>query len=205
MYTCVDKNGRRITADRPIAECVDREQRVLDRTGTERRRMGPTLTENERAALETQRRADAEQQSRVLEQRRRDRALITRYADEATHNAERNAALETFNDLIAVASKRIDQLRVDRATINTEMEFYQNDPKKAPARLQRRISDNDEDLAEQQRYIATQRDEKRKVQQRFDAELVQLKALWAAEKAAAGTAASPATPSSAATATSSAK
>ncbi|OYX12745.1 MAG: DUF4124 domain-containing protein, partial [Acidovorax sp. 32-64-7] len=27
IYTCVDRQGRRLTADRPIAECLDREQR----------------------------------------------------------------------------------------------------------------------------------------------------------------------------------
>nr|WP_246475590.1 DUF4124 domain-containing protein [Diaphorobacter ruginosibacter] len=181
VYTCVDKNGRRLTADRPIPECIDREQRVLDRTGTERRRMGPTLSENERVEVEAQRRADAEQKARVQEQKRRERALITRYPDEATHQAERVAAMEPFNDLIVLANKRIEQLRADRVSINTELEFYQNDPKKAPTKLQRRIADNEEELADQQRYIAAQQEEKRRVSQRFDAELVQLKLLWAVD------------------------
>jgi orotate phosphoribosyltransferase len=34
IYACTDANGRRITADRPIASCVDREQRVLGNTGS---------------------------------------------------------------------------------------------------------------------------------------------------------------------------
>ena len=25
IYTCVDRNGRRLTADRPVPECLDRE------------------------------------------------------------------------------------------------------------------------------------------------------------------------------------
>ena len=184
VYSCIDKNGRRLTADRPIPECIDREQRVLDKTGTERRRIGPTLTENERAALEVQRRAEVEQKTRVQDQRRRERALITRFPDEATHNAERLVALEPYNDLIALANKRIDQLRADRGSINTELEFYQNDPKKAPVKLQRRIQDNETDIADQQRFIATKQDEKRKLMERYDAELVQLKELWAIERAA---------------------
>ena len=196
VYSCVDKNGRRITADRPIPECIDREQRVLDKTGTERRRIGPTLTENERTQLDAQRRADAEQKAKVADQRRRERAVLTRYPDEATHNAERVTALAVFNDLIQIAYKRIEQLRSDRAAINTELEFYQNDAKKAPGKVQRRIADNEEDIAEQQRYIATQQEEKRRVQQRFDTELVQLKELWVAERAAAGTAAAGGAPAS---------
>lgn len=45
-----------LTADRPIVECLDREQRELSPSGTVRRVVGPTLTEQERAAQEVQRR-----------------------------------------------------------------------------------------------------------------------------------------------------
>lgn len=190
VYSCVDKNGRRLTADRPIIECNDREQRVLDATGTERRRIGPSLTETERATLDAQRRAEAEQKARVVEQRRRERVLIARYPDEAAHNAERAIATETFGDLIGNANRQIELLKAERKQLNTELEFYQGDMKKAPVKLQRRFNDNDEAIAEQQRYIATQLQEKKRVQLRFDTELQQLKVLWAADKAAAATPAS---------------
>lgn len=65
IYTCVDRNGRRLTADRPIAECVDREQRELGPSGIVRRQIGPTLTEQERAALEVRQRKEAEERSRA--------------------------------------------------------------------------------------------------------------------------------------------
>ena len=56
IYTCVDKHGRRITADRPIQECLDREQRELSPSGITRRQIGPSLSDTERAALEAQQR-----------------------------------------------------------------------------------------------------------------------------------------------------
>jgi hypothetical protein len=52
IYTCVDAKGRRITSDRPIIECIDREQRELSPSGTVRRKIGPSLTAMERAAVE---------------------------------------------------------------------------------------------------------------------------------------------------------
>ena len=33
IYTCVDSKGRRLTSDRPIVECLDREQHQLGNTG----------------------------------------------------------------------------------------------------------------------------------------------------------------------------
>ena len=94
IYTCVDKHGRRITADRPIQECLDREQRELSPSGITRRQIGPSLSDTERAALEAQQRKEAEERVRAIEEKRRERALVARYPDKATHDIERNAALQ---------------------------------------------------------------------------------------------------------------
>src|SRR5436190_9468818 len=40
IYTCVDSKGRRLTADRPIAECTDRVQKELNPSGTVKRQVG---------------------------------------------------------------------------------------------------------------------------------------------------------------------
>ena len=183
VYTCIDKHGRRITSDRPIADCVDREQRVLDHTGTERRRIGPSLTEHERAAQEVQRRKQAEESARIAEERRRERALTARYPDEATHQAERNAALDQVEEVVVVAHKRVQSLKAERRRLDVELEFYRGDVTKAPVLLQRQIADNEQALADQQRFLATQELEKRRIHQRFDAELALLRQLWAAQRA----------------------
>lgn len=185
IYSCIDRQGRRITSDRPIADCLDREQRVLDHTGTERRRIGPTLTEHERSAQELQRRKEAEERARIAEERRRERVLLARYPDEAAHQAEREAAIDQVEEVIVVAHKRIQALKVERRAIDMELEFYRGDPGKAPVKLQRQIAENDQAQAEQQRFLAAQDQEKRRIHQRFDAELAQLRQLWAAQRAAA--------------------
>lgn len=183
VYTCTDRHGRRITSDRPIPDCVDREQRVLDQTGTERRRIGPTLTEHERAAQEVQRRKDAEERARVAEERRRERVLMARYPDEAAHQIEREAAIDQVEEVIVVAHKRIQALKAERKRLDTELEFYRGDLNKAPMKLQRDVAQNEADQAEQQRFLVAQDLEKRRIHQRFDAELAQLRQLWAAQRA----------------------
>lgn len=182
IYTCVDRTGRRITADRPIPECADREQKELSPSGTVRRQIGPTLTEVERVELEQQRRREAEERNRQLEERRRERALLARYPDKAAHDAERAAALAQIEDLMTIAHKRIGELQAIRKGYDTEMEFYKKDLSKAPPTLRRRIAENEEDIAERHRYLATQEQEKRRVHQRFDAELATLQRLWEAQR-----------------------
>lgn len=182
IYTCVDRNGRRLTADRPIPECLDREQRELSPSGTTRRQIGPSLTEIERAAQEAQRRKDEEERARVVEERRRERVLVARYPDKAAHDVERAAAIQVVDDVTATAEKRIVELKAERKKLDVEMEFYKKDPNKAPMTLRRKIGEIDESVAEQQRFIAGQEQEKRRVHARFDAELAQLRKLWDAQR-----------------------
>ena len=182
IYTCVDRNGRRLTADRPIAECLDREQRELGPSGIVRRQIGPSLTEQERAAQEAQRRKEAEARARELEERRRERVLTARYPDKATHDVERAAAIQLVDDVTATAEKRLVELAQQRKAFDVEMEFYKKDPNKAPMALRRKIAENEESIAEQQRFIAGQDQEKRRVHQRFDVELAQLRRLWDAQR-----------------------
>ncbi len=185
IYTCVDRNGRRLTADRPIPECLDREQRELSPSGVTRRQIGPSLTEHERAAQEAQRRREAEEQARIVEERRRERVLVARYPDKATHDAERTAAIHLVNEVTATAEKRIAELKQQRKGFDVEMEFYKKDPNKAPMTLRRKIAENEDSMAEQQRFINGQDQEKRRVHQRFDTELAQLRKLWDAQRPAA--------------------
>jgi hypothetical protein len=62
------------------------------------------------------------------------------------------------------------------------MEFYKKDPNKAPMTLRRKIGEVDDSVAEQQRFIAGQDQEKRRVHARFDAELAHLRKLWDAQR-----------------------
>lgn len=185
IYACTDAKGRRLTADRPIAECVDRDQRVLGSSGVELRRVGPTLTDNERAELDAQRRREQAEQRRVREERSRERALIARYPNQAAHDAERAEALSQTDQVANLARQRIQELQAQRVKIDGEMEFYRKDTSKAPASLRRQLDENRSSQEEQQRFIQQQEQEKSRINQRFDAELVPLRALWSAAAAAA--------------------
>lgn len=187
IYTCVDATGRKITADRPIAECTDRIQRELSKTGTLRREIGPSLTAQELAAQEGKDKLAIEAKARNAESKRRDRALLLRYPSPAVHDQERGTALAQVDEVIKAANKRTGELAGQRKTIDSELEFYAKDVSKAPLALKRRIEENDKSVAVQKRFIAEQDMEKKRVNMRFDEELVKLKSLWAmAGGAAAG-------------------
>ena len=179
IYTCVDASGRKLTSDRPIAECSDRTQRELSPQGTTRRVVGPTLTVQELAAAEEKEKAAAEARATALEEKRRDRALLSRYPSRAGHDKERAQAIEQVNEVIKASAKRTQELAEQRLAINLEMEFYKKDPGKAPQAIKRRVEENDNSVAVQRRFLTEQDLEKQRVNARFDEELIKLKQLWA--------------------------
>jgi hypothetical protein len=178
IYSCVDAHGRHLTADRPITECIDREQKQLNPSGTVKRKIGPSLTAEERAAEEEKSRKAIEERNRLDDEKKRDRALLTRYPDRNAHDKERIAAIALVDDAITAARKSIDELLAARKRLDIELEFYGNDASKVPAKLKRQIEENEQNIAAQRRFIANQDNEKTRINAQFDEELGKLRLLW---------------------------
>ena len=178
VYTCVDAKGSKLTADRPIPECIDREQQILNPSGTLKMRVGPTLTAHERAVQEQKEKREIEERNRIAEEKRRDRALLTRYPNKTVHDRERAEALNNIAIVIQAANVRLTELAKQKVGIDAEMEFYKGDPTKAPAYVRRQLEENVQSQAVQQRFILEQDNEIRRVNVRFDEELLRLRQLW---------------------------
>jgi len=194
IYTCIDAKGRKLTSDRPIPECSDREQKLLNPSGTVKGKIGPVLNVHERAELEAKEKAEMEERARAAEEKRRDRALMIRYPNKDVHDRERTEAVNQVNLVIAAATIRIKELQDQRVGIDRELEFYQKDPSKVPPLLRRQIDENTENLAVQQRFIVDKQAEIKRVNDRFDAELARLKQLWLLQRSAVAPAPAPKTP-----------
>jgi len=190
IYTCVDAKGRNLTSDRPIAECVDREQKILNPSGTVKAKVGPSLTAQERSEQEAKEKTEQEERARLNEEKRRDRALLVRYPSRAVHDKERALALAQIGVVRQAAATRVEELQRQRAATLDEMEFYKKDPSKAPAWVRRQLDEVNNSLSVQARFIAEQDAEMKRVNSRFDEELVRLKQLWALQSSAAPASAS---------------
>ena len=177
IYTCVDAKGKRWTSDRYIPECTDREQKLIGPTGTLRQIVPPTLTAREREVQELADKKAADEAQRRAEEKRVQRALLSRYPNKASHDVDRAKALRSVEESTLHARTGIEDLRKQRAQLAKETEFYK-DPAKIPPGLKRQIDENENSVAAQQRFIANQDEETKRVNARFDEELAQLKKLW---------------------------
>ena len=184
IYTCVDAQGRRLTSDRPIMACNDREQRELSRSGTVVRVIGPTLTPKEREAEEARQRQAELDRQRGRDAIRRDEALVNRYPNQAAHDDGRKKALAQTQVVVNAAQARIDDLKAERKGLDEEMEFYKKDPSKAPAKVRQAIETNAEAIAVQERAIGAQQAERDRINAAFDEQLVRLRQLWQMQSSA---------------------
>lgn len=190
IYTCTDAKGRKLTSDRSIPECRDREQNILNPSGTVKARVGPTLTAMERRDTEAKAKEEQAQQAILDEEKRRDRALLVRYPAPEGHQKERVAALSRIAQVKQTALTQVIDLLGQKAKLMAEMDFYEKDPSKAPLKLKRQIDEVNQTLAAQGRFMADKDADSTRVNARFDEEQARLAPLW---RMAAPLSASPAT------------
>lgn len=177
IYTCIDDRGRRLTADRPIAECAHREQQLLNKDGSLRAVVPPTLTAEERAEKEQRERRLAEQRAAQADAVRRDRNLLSRYPNEATHLRAREASIDSVRQAIKASEVRLRELANERKPLMNEAEFYQG--KSLPPKLKALLDANDAAAEALRSSSANQDAELGRINKLYDAELDRLRKLWA--------------------------
>lgn len=181
IYTCVDSLGRRLTSDRPIAECNDREQRELLPSGVTRRVIKPTPTASEMKNREISAHEQEKKRQQEENARQRDMALAIRYPNQAEHDKARREALELPAMRLALIEKYLKQLDEERSALQKKLDGFAN-PDKAPVYLKRNLETANQNFEAQQRAFNAVQDERKKINAEFDEELARLQAIWAAQK-----------------------
>jgi hypothetical protein len=177
IYTCIDASGHRLTSDRPIPECLDQEQRLLNKDGSQRSVVPPRMNAEERAAAEERQRQRALREAAQKDAVRRDRNLMLRFPDQAAHDKARASALDDLQRGIEASERHLKELEEDRKPLQDETEFYKG--KRLPGKLRSQLEANDAQQQAQRDIIQNQRLEMARVNALYDAELARLRKLWA--------------------------
>jgi hypothetical protein len=180
IYRCIGPEGRLVTRDRQMTDCVG-EQYFVNPDGSNSRVVPRPPTEEEREEAERkQREAEAARRAQQV-QARADLALLKRYPDKATHDQARQAALDSAHAEIVRSDARIAELLRSRKPLIDETEFYPNKP--LPTKLKSALDANDAMLAAQRSIRQNQEDEVQRIDKIYDAELARLTKLWSAKPA----------------------
>lgn len=177
IYRCKDATGRVITSDRPIPECLDREQSLLGRSGVVRKRLKPKKTENELAQERERQKELAAKAKAEEEERKADRALVGRYPNKKAHDAKRELSLIPLKQTIIMAEQHLKLLEQARVKLDEQLDFYP-DKTKMPGGLRSRNEKNLQAIAAQQKLIRAKAREIERINHRYNTELLKLRTLW---------------------------
>lgn len=180
IFQC-EVNGKKVTSDRPISECANKDQRQLNTDGSLYRVITPTLTDDERAEKERLEREKEVERVARNDAVRRDRNLMQRFPNEAEHNKARNKALDDSRLAAKNSETRIALLLKERKKLEEDKEFYVNAQvnKPLPTFLKQKLDANEAALEAQRTLSQTQQEEYSRINDNYDLELVRLRKLWA--------------------------
>lgn len=179
IFQCVLPDGRKITSDKPIAECmnVGKPQRELNRDGSEKAIVEAPPTEDEKAERDRIRRLKEAERTAYDIEVRRDRDMLKRYPNEAAHGKGREKALDDVASAVRNSEARIKLLLKERKPLMEEAEFYVG--KQLPNKTRHALDANDASLEAQRSLVQNQQNEVVRINALYDAELARLKKLWA--------------------------
>jgi hypothetical protein len=179
IFQCVLPDGRKVTSDKPIAECMNagKPQRVLNKDGSEKAIFEAPPTEDEKAERDRIRRQREAERTAYEIEVRRDRDLLKRFPNEAAHAKAREKALDDVATSVRNSEARIKLLLEERKPLQNEAEFYVG--KSLPNKVRLGLDANDAALEAQRSLVQNQQIEVVRINSLYDTELARLKKLWA--------------------------
>ncbi len=150
---------------------------MLNKDGSQRMVIPPRMSPEERAAVEARKRELALAEAARKDAMRRDRNLLMRYPDEATHDKAREAAMDDLHKGIVLSDKRLQELRAERQPLDAETSLLQGQATPGEA-ARTQIEANDAQQQAQRDIIQQQRTEMVRLNALYDAELTRLRKMW---------------------------
>jgi hypothetical protein len=182
-FRCVDEKGRTHIGDTPPAGCANVVMHEVTRSGKVLRTIQPTMTEEQWKAKQ-----EAEEKARIAEkiaaeQKRKDTALLSTYANEKEFDTARDRNIEPLKGRIALSQERMKEIEKRVTLVKEEMEFYTAGKKKGgkddrSVTMGKEVARLDDEKKNLQKNIAGYEKEIGELQAKFDAD----KRRWVALK-----------------------
>jgi len=129
-FRCVDEQGRTHIADTPPPACANVVMYETKKGGAILRTIEPAMSEEQRKAKQ-----EAEQKAKLAaraaaEQKRKDTALLSTYANEKEVDTARDRNIEPLKARINLSQERTKEIDKRMKVVKEEMEFYTDGKKK---------------------------------------------------------------------------
>ncbi len=178
VFVCNDGHGGIVTTDHLDTNCLQYGGKELNADGSVRRRI---LTPAQQREQQQQRTRQQDLQEQELRQQRQQRALLSRYPDDATLRKARSDDLNSVQALIDAARQRLKVLHRERIGIDEDAQFYPSG--NYPNSLRMRMQLNTSQREQEQAMIGAQQREIQRIDQRYAELRARLQPLWSRQQA----------------------
>ncbi len=168
LFCCVDATGKQVCGDILPQACYGRAYRELGDTGRTLRTVDAPLTAEQRAARAAEEKQRNAEETLVLEQRRKDQALLNTYGSVKDIDFMREHTEAELYKSIKAAEAKIVELRVQRKKFENEAEFYAK--RQLPNDVRRGLADVDFEIKAQDAVIDAKKKEIEQTRVKYDDE-----------------------------------
>ena len=189
IFCCQDDKGTKVCGDFLPPVCQGRAYEERDGKGFVAKQVEAPLTPEQLAKREAENAKKAEEAKKAAEERRRNLALLATYSSEKDIISARDRALAEVEKNRKQSQTRLDEANKKKKKIDQDREFYKGKP--VPDDVKAQIRDNEKEIAAQTAAVAAKVKEADEVRGRFEDERKRYLELTG-KKAAAETAAKPA-------------
>ncbi len=164
--TCCTVDGKRMCGNPAPPQCLARERTEI-KGGVARQIEAPPTAEQRAARAEAEARKK-EEEKRIAEAKRRDRALLASYSNEDEIDRAMKRSLAEIERNAQQAQNRLEAALNQKNRLEQEKEFYANKP--LPEKLQAQIKDNEAEIAAQRQVLQSKEADIAAVRARFEAD-----------------------------------
>ena len=182
LYKWVDPQGKVQYTDRLPAEAVNRGNVEMSKQGVAKKVTEPTLTAEQRSAMEERILHQREADKAVLDRQHQENALLSSYTSESDIEVARRRNLAIVGAGILSAEARIKALQRRAAALEREKLFYEKKP--FPEKLKRELASVQTEIPKQYAVISQKNEDALAVNERYDAQhrkFVEIKGRMATE------------------------
>ena len=165
IYCCDDASNKKVCGDFLPKECQRRAYEERDGRGFVIKKVEAPLTPEQQARRDAEIKRKAELEQQRIEERRRDMALLSTYADERDVDAARDRALADIDKLVKQAEKVLADSTARRAKVEQEKEFYKS--KTLPQQLKDQLALADKDVTVKRAAVNERLAERQAVTDKF--------------------------------------
>ncbi|MBC3832145.1 hypothetical protein H8K33_11535 [Undibacterium amnicola] len=108
IFRCTTAQGKVVTSDRPIPECISRGMKVYTDAGRFKKNIAPPLSTEEKQKIADEQERKQREQLAEEERKREERYLLAHYQSEADVQAARKRAVDVLLDKKRLANEQLE-------------------------------------------------------------------------------------------------